>query len=395
MANGTKVFLVVASSTVAALGAQTPRDPSTAARVARIEISLLATSRSGADSGPPHTLAERMAATKVPGVGIAVFENGRIAWAKGYGFRDPGGRSPVDTGTLFQAASISKPVAVAAMLQMVEQGRFSLDEDVNLKLQSWKVPGNAHTTQQAVTLRRIASHTAGFTVHGFPGYAAGLPLPTLPQILDGARPANTEAVRVNATPGTRYSYSGGGITVMQLLMQDVSRVPFARLMDSLVLGPAGMRQSTYVQPLPSALEARAATAYREDGEPYAGRYHTYPEQAAAGLWTTPSDLARFLMEIGRAYRGERSALLTQKSARDMLTVVQQSYGLGMNVFGSADSLRYGHGGSNAGFRAVAVAWGAKGQGIVIMTNSDSGDRLIGEIIRAVAREYAWGRVWPG
>src|ERR1700687_3792281 len=178
MADRFKLLVTLTLSAVAALGAQTPSDSNTAARIARIEISLLATNRSGADSGPPYTLAERMAATKVPGVSVVVFENGRIAWAEGYGLRDVASRSPVDTGTLFQEASISEPVTAAGMLRMVEQGRYSLDEAVNLKLQSWKVPGNMFAAQQPVTLRRIPSHTAGVTGGGFPGSAAGTPLPT-------------------------------------------------------------------------------------------------------------------------------------------------------------------------------------------------------------------------
>src|SRR5688572_27074372 len=139
-------------------------------------------------------LDERMRHYKVPGVSIAVIDSFRIAWARGYGVRETGGTSSITTETLFQAASISKPIAAVAALRLVQKGKLDLDEDVNVKLRSWKVPENAFTLARPVTLRRLLSHGAGLTVHGFRGYTSSAPVPTVLQVLDGHSPANSAAI---------------------------------------------------------------------------------------------------------------------------------------------------------------------------------------------------------
>ena len=330
-------------------------------------------------------LAARMKALKVPGVSIAVIDNFAIDWARSYGVRDEAGQ-PVNLETLFQAASISKPVAATAVMKLVEQGKLKLDEDVNVKLKSWKVPENEFTATEKVTLRRIMSHSAGLTVHGFPGYEEGAPLPTVPQILDGLKPANTAAVRVDIVPGSKNRYSGGGTTVLQLLVADVTGRRFADVLRDLVLSKAGMKDSTYEQPLPPAHRGNAATAFKSDGSPVKGRYHTYPEQAAAGLWTTPSDLARLLIEIGKSAEGQSNKILAKETVREMLKPEKPGAGLGFAL--NPDATLFGHGGSNAGFRALMFC-SRSGRGFVVMTNSDSGGRLAGEIQEAIAGAYGW------
>ena len=216
---------------------------------------------------------------------------------------------------LFQAGSISKPVAATAAMKLVEEGKLALDQNINTFLTTWKVPENEFTKDKKVTLREIMSHSAGVTVHGFPGYAAGDPVPTLVQILDGVKPANTPPIRVDVVPGSIWRYSGGGYTIMQLAMTDVTHEPFPEIMRNTVLIKAGMRDSTYENPLPSRLSGVAATGYRSDGTPVPGRYHTYPEMAAAGLWTTASDLARFGIEIQKSREGRSNRILKQATVR--------------------------------------------------------------------------------
>ncbi len=363
------------------------------ARAARIEGQLLP---GIIIPGRPLTglsLAERMAALKIPGASIAVINDGKIEWAKGYGVLEAGSQSPVTEKTLFQAASISKSVAAMSALRLVEQGRLGLDEDVNTRLQSWKVPENEFTKTEKATLRRLLSHTAGLTVHGFGGYPAGTPVPTTVQVLNGEKPANSAAVLADVVPGSLWRYSGGGFTVMQLLLSDVTGKSFPALLSELVLKPVGMADSTYEQPLPASLRAKAATGHRADGKPLPGLYHTYPEMAAAGLWTTPTDLARYLMEIRKAVRGE-SEVLSTEAARWMTTIVKGGYGLGLSLQGAGPTASFGHGGSNEGFKCQMTAFLDKGQGAVIMTNGDQGSRLGAEILRAVAREYGWPTFKP-
>jgi CubicO group peptidase (beta-lactamase class C family) len=338
------------------------------------------------------SIVERMKAYHVPGASVAVVHGYRIDWAKGYGVRDQGTGEPVTAETLFQAGSISKPVAAAAALRLVEQKRLLLDRDVNLDLRSWKVPENEFTTSEKVTLRRLLSHSAGLTVHGFPGYASGAPVPRLVDVLDGKSPANTPAVRVDATPGSIWRYSGGGYTVMQLLLADVTGETFPELMERLVLRQAGMKQSTYEQPLPEKARPLAATGYNAAGAPIPGKYHTYPEMAAAGLWTTPSDLARFGIEIQKSREG-RSTLIEKESAVEMLRVQKGTWGLGFELLPDPQTPRFLHGGADEGFRAQFI-FDANGDGAVVMTNSDNGSDLAREIIQSIAAAYGWRNMAP-
>lgn len=360
---------------------------SLAERIQRVENGLLGSVViKGQANG--MNIAERMKYYSAPGVSVAVINNGRIEWAKGYGVVEAGGTQPITTDTLFQAGSISKPVAAMAALRLVEQGKLDLDEDVNGKLKSWKVPENDFTKEKKVTLRRLLSHSAGLTVHGFPGYKADVEVPTVVQVLNGEKPANTPAIRVDLVPGTQWRYSGGGYTIMQQLLIDVTGKPFPQLTHELVLNPAGLKHSTYEQPLPKALAASAATAHR-NGAPVKGRYHTYPEMAAAGLWTTPSDLALLAIEIQQEIAGRSSKVLSTKMANQMVAEQIQNYGLGPSVQGQGQSLRFSHGGVDEGFEAFWIAFAHTGQGAVVMVNANRGSGLAQEIVRSIAQEYGW------
>jgi CubicO group peptidase (beta-lactamase class C family) len=360
------------------------------ARIAHIENGLLPALV--IEGLPPETmtLAQRMADLKVPGVSIAVFNDGAIEWARGYGMADVGEGRPVTPRTLFQAASISKPVAATAALKLVQDGRLQLDEDVNGWLGDWKVPGNRFTEVEPVTLRRLVTHTAGMTVHGFPGYGEGERVPTTVEVLDGA--GNTAAIRVDTVPGSIWRYSGGGYTVMQYLLTEVAGMPFPEIMRTTVLEPIGMSESTYEQPLPDARRAQAATGYRGDGSEVDAKWHTYPEMAAAGLWTTPSDLARFAIEVQRAYAEDSDRVISPEMAKHMLEPGMNGWGLGPAI--TADGLRFGHGGSNEGFRCQFAAFIEGGRGVAVMTNSDAGGRLMREIIVTVFAEYGWPGIAP-
>jgi len=391
---GPAVFiLVLLFAAATSAGIQTPDPMSPEARMARVEKGLLPGILIAGRPVETASIADRMAALKIPGASVAVINDDRIEWVRGYGVVEAGSDTPVTPETLFQAASISKSVAAMAALRLVEQGRLDLDEDVNTRLTSWKVPENEFTLTEKVTLKRLLSHTAGLTVHGFGGYAAGAAVPTLVQILDGVAPANSAAVSADVVPGRLWRYSGGGFTVMQLLMSDVTGTPFSDLLAELVLLPVGMADSTCEQPLPAGRRERAATGHLQDGNPIHGRFRTYPEMAAAGLWTTPGDLARFLLEVRKALDG-RSSVLTARTAALMTTIEKSGYGLGLSIQGAGTSASFGHGGSNAGFKCQMTAFFDKTQGAVVMTNGDQGSRLAAEIIRSISREYGWPSFKP-
>jgi CubicO group peptidase (beta-lactamase class C family) len=353
-------------------------------RIQRVESGLQKANRIKGGAVERMTLTERMAHYKVPGVSIAVIHDGKVEWAHAYGKRDVESGQPVTTETLFQAASLSKGVAAAVAMRLVEQGRLSMDEDVNAKLRSWKVPDNEFTKTEKVTLRRLLSHNAGLTVHGFPGYAQGASVPTLVQLLDGKPPANTEAVRPDKAPGSGFRYSGGGYEVMQLLVEDVTNRRFGDVARELILDPLGMTRSAYEQPLGEERARNAASAYRSDGAAIAGRWHTYPEMTAAGLWTTPGELARFVMEIQKPGKA-----LQSETVKTMLTKSPGDYGLGIGLGETAGKASFSHGGANEGYRCQYFAYRDTGEGAIVMTNGDNGGNLANEILRAIAVEYGW------
>jgi len=340
------------------------------------------------DPSQAHTLADRMAALHVLGISIAVIRNGKIEWAKGFGVAAAGG-PPVTSETLFQAGSISKPVAAMAALRLVQQGKLSLDADVNTLLKSWKLPSAPIAEGKPVTLRELLTHTGGTTVHGFPGYATDAPVPTLVQVLNGEKPANTPAIRIEAVPGSKWNYSGGGFTIMQQILIDTTGQPFPKLLQDTVLAPIGMTHSTYQQPLPADRRSMAATPYDFQQKPIPGGAHTYPEMAAAGLWTTPSDIARYMMEVQTSLQGKSNHVLSQAMTREMLTAGMGNWGLGLEMGGSASRPYFSHGGVNEGFESVFLAYEQGGDGAVVMTNAQGGSALAEEIMHSIATEYNW------
>ena len=340
------------------------------------------------------SLPQLMELYKVPALSIAVIDDYKVVWAKGYGTIGTGSTAPVGTHTLFQAGSISKPVAATGALYLVQQGKLALDEDVNLKLKTWKVPENEFTKDQKVTLRRLMSHTGGLTIHGFPGYDVDAPVPSLVQIFNGEKPANTEPIRVDVMPGTLERYSGGGVTIEQQLMMDMTGKSFPELMRETVLDKIGMADSSYEQPLPPARSDMTANGTYSDGKPVHGRWHIYPEMAAAGLWTTPTDLAKFAIEIANSRHGKSNRVLSQKMTEEMLTPVKEEAGLGFFVE-KANPGQFGHNGADEGFQALLTMNSETGKGVAIMADSDNGVNLANLVLRRVAKEYAWDYKFGG
>lgn len=332
-----------------------------------------------------RSLPDVMRRLHVPGVSIAVLDDGKIVWAKGYGMTRSGG-PPITPDTIFQAASISKPVTAVAALRLVDQGKLALDGDVNEQLEGWKLPA---PTGVHVTLRDLLSHTAGTTVSGLPGYAAGKPVPTIDDVLLGRPPATTKPVIVDTPPGEAWRYSGGGTTVVQKLIGDATGRAFADVLRETVLDPVGMTHSSFVQPLGESALKTAAWPHDAAGDPIPGGPHTYPELAAAGLWTTPSDLARFTLAVRRAAGHAPDALLPPALADAMLTPVKSDYGLGFSLRVTSGVHSFSHSGSNEGYEGVLIAFSGSGDGVVVMTNGQQGGELANALVHSVAVAYGW------
>lgn len=340
-----------------------------------------------------HSLAEQMEWYKVPGVSIAVINNNKIEWAKGYGTKEAGTDLPVDTNTMFQAASISKSVSALGALQWVEKGAFDLDKNINNYIESWKIPDNEFTKIQPVTLRYLLCHGAGLSGHSLGSYSRGDEIPTYLQLLDGITPAKAEPVRVVTEPQTEFKYSGGGYLIVLQAMIDVIGQPFSEIMNRAVLNPVGMEKSGYFQPLEYDITKNIAVGHDEMGSVLEGYWQTMPNLAGGGLWSTPSDLCLFAIEIQKALRGE-SKIISQELAKEMLTAQIGSYGLGLALQGEGENLAFSHGGDNQGYHNFLFAYAGRGQGVAVMTNAQNGSYLYQEILRSVAIVYDWPDLKP-
>ena len=376
------VFLLPASIGVSGPAAQDGTD----AIIARVE-GAQTPNRQGWD---PYSLRELMDRFGVPGASIAVIRDYQIHWTKAYGTSDQTTKAPVTANTMFQAASISKPVTALAVMRLVEAGKLSLDEDINKYLKSWKVPDSEFTRGRPVTLRALLSHTSGTgDGFGFPGYHPSAERPTLPQILNGEKPSNVGRVVWERAPFTASKYSGGGTVIVQLALTDVVGKPFHDIMREQVLEPLGMANSTFEQPLSPERDVKAARAHNGRGREMDAKWHVYPEQAPAGLWTTPTDLAKLAIEVQKALGGE-SRFLSRAAAQEMVTPVGTGpFAVGFAIERRNEGWYFSHGGSNWGFQCTLIAHRLKGYGVVVMTNSDSGGRLNAEVEARVIAAYNW------
>ncbi len=360
-----------------------------------IEHGLLEVKRSSDSSTTKMELSQRMKHYKVPGFSAAFVHNEELVWARGFGVVEAGSEKLVTPETIFQAASISKPVTAMVALHLVEAGQLDLDADANDFLRSWKIPPSKYTqprtdgTRPNVTLRGLLSHTAGVNLRGYTGYPFDRQLPTLQQILNGEPPANSKPVRVTQKPGKAFKYSGAGYLVVQQMIEDVTSRPLAALAQEFIFDKLGMTSSTFDIRLPNVFLPRAATAHRRTGKPVAGRWHTYPEQAAASLWSTPTDLARLMIEVLKSLKNESNLVLSQAMTRQMMIPQKSIGGVGFNVFISNGMTRFGHPGWNEGFHSIVLGCPEMGQAIVWMTNGENGRNLGWEVDHGLAEVVKW------
>ncbi len=337
----------------------------------------------------PASITQRLAAYRVPGMSLTVIEDFSIAWTRYYGFADREQGRPVDPTTLFQAGSISKALTAAATLRLAEQGLLDRDLPVNAYLQRWQLPDATNTAQQPVTVDLVLCHGAGLNLHGFDGYRSGHALPSMMQMLNGDEPANHGGIAVVHRPGRAFVYSGGGYLLLQCLLEDRLALPFDEILAREVLEPLGMRQSSFANPPPPDWTGYLASGYQPGGDPVLDRYRLFPEQAAAGLWTTSPDLARFAIDLAKSVKAGNGKVLNQASARAMARcVLDESMGLGLFLKQRGEHMYVSHGGRTVGFVALFEINPQTGDGAVVMINGDHYD-LLEEVVNSVARVYQW------
>lgn len=335
-----------------------------------------------------HSIWDKMKMDNVPGVSIAIVTDGKIKWAKGYGIANSKTQAKVNSQTLFQAASITKPITALAVLKLYEEGKIDLDQDVNTYLKRWKIPVSEFTKEEKVTCRRLLTHSAGINVHGFPGYMTHLKLPELKAILNGE--GNTSPVVVKEIPGQRFLYSGGGYTILEMLIEDVSGQDFETYMLNNILIPMGMNNSTYCQPIDTLKYANISAGFNSEGEMVPGQWHNYPELGAAGLWSTPTDIAKYCIRIQEIISGKENGILKRETVSLMLTPHENNWGLGPYLVRTEGSLLFGHYGDNLGYKNNFSACAYSGNAIIIMTNGDEATSLIFEFERSVSSFYGMG-----
>ena len=339
------------------------------------------------DSVPNLNIEKRMQETGIKGLSIAVIRNYQVEWAKGYGWADVEEKRKVNTETRFQAASISKSLNSMGVLKLVQMGKLDPEADINNYLKSWKFPYDSLSKNKKINTLQLLSHTAGLSIHGFPGYERSDSLPTIPQILDGQKPANTEAVRSMFELGKRLEYSGGGTTITQLLVTDITGRKYAEFMQNEVLNPLGMKNSSFNQPTLDT--GNLATGYYGNGKPVHGKYHVYPEQAAAGLWTTPVDLAKYIIECQLALTGKSNKVLSQPMMQKRLShYIDSSSGLGVSLINKKGNIYFNHNGGNEAFLCTSYGSMQGGNGVVIMINGEDFS-VVREMVNSVARVYNW------
>ena len=358
--------------------------------ILRIDNGLLPAVAEQGKLGQATNILDRMAHYGVPGLAIAVIHDGEVVWERAHGTTEAGGVEPVTPDTMFQVASISKPVTAVASLRLVQDGAITLDEDIGAWLDSWTIPGGALSRKRPVTVRGILSHTSGF--HGndaVTDHEPGAPVPTLIQALSGEPPAKTGPVGFTDSVDT-FDYSGSGYAVLQQLLIDVSGKPFAEFMRESVFLPLQMHRSTFDQAQPTANFAKGHYA---GGEPIEGGYRVYSGEAAAGLWSTASDLAKFVLSIQKAEVGENRSLLTQETVSKMLhpqlLECFRCWGLGFEILGQGTASWFTHDGINTGYDSTLIAHSSSGDGAILMTNASLSFGLIDEILDSIATEYDW------
>ncbi len=341
------------------------------------------------DSVNTYNLQEHMRYYNIRGLSIAVVHDYKIEWARGYGVMDTVTKQPVTIETLFQAGSISKSLNAVGVLKLVQDNKLDLYKDINTYLQTWKFPYDTLSHNKKITVANLLSHTAGLSLHGFPGYKRGDTIPTLSQVLDGKPPANTKPVRSEFEPGVRFQYSGGGTTISQLIVQDITHLPYDGYMWNTVLKPMDMTMSSYTQPPAKDKEKYLATGYHPDGREVEGKYHIYPEQAAAGLWTNPTDLSKYIIETQFSLQGKSNKVLSQQTTKLRLTpYIDSSAAFGVFIEQHGGKKYFGHNGADEGFLSAYKGSLDTGNGVVVMVNSDNG-AILDEVINSVAIVYGW------
>ena len=383
----TSLLLIIILLFSSVVFSQTNYSPETLEKIKEVENNIAG--RIILNDDRPSTITERMAKYNLKGMSIAVIQDYKIAWAKGYGWADEENKIPVTTETLFEPGSISKSLNALGILKLAQEKKVDLNTDINTYLTSWKFPYDSLSKGKKITLAQILSHTAGLSVHGFPGHDIHERMPSVINVLDGKKPAVTPPVRSMFEPELKFEYSGGGITISQLLLTDVTKQDYATWMYNNILKPIGMQNSSFAQPPAKDKQALCASGFNADGSSVSNKFHVYPEMAAAGLWMTPSDLCNYVIDMQLAYQGKASKVLTPEMVKLHLTTYNDGpTSLGSFIEDHEGTKYFEHGAYNDGFCGDFYGSLDGGYGVAIFLNTENG-LILPEVINSVAKAYNW------
>jgi CubicO group peptidase (beta-lactamase class C family) len=393
------LLLILAVSANAAQAKNTvDMESGTAALKAAVETSLRLPVKFEQERVSTFAISERLLHHKVPGISFALIQNGEVSWAQGYGTVSAASEQAVTVNTVFQAASIAKPVTAFAVMRMKDQGVIDINADIATYLTSLTLSKGKQTSETPVTFKNILDHSSGLTGGGYQGYEKGTAIPSDIQTFNGEAPATSKAASVETTPGAIVRYSGAGYTLAEIALSDTLKQPFERIMDTWVLLQVGMQNSSFAMDYPQKDGIQVALGHEMSGKIIDGDWRVHPEQAAAGLWSTPTDLAKLAIETSKAYKGQ-SKLLSQASAREMLAPVMPEQDLSEEfggqpamtfiIAGEGEQFLFQHGGGTLGYRCFMVMYPETGDGAVFMTNSDAGYSVGFEMMRAASFVYNW------
>jgi CubicO group peptidase (beta-lactamase class C family) len=330
--------------------------------------------------------------TKGVGLSIAIIENYQVVWSKGFGIKEVHTQDSVTTETLFQSASITKSITAAVVMKKVEQGKISLVADINQQLVSWKVPATSYTQKSVVNVRQLLSHTSGIASIPFPPYSINDRLPSLVEVAQGQAPARNQPVTVAYYPGKKYSYTGAGYVILEILLSDIEKKNYASVVAEDIFEPLHMRNSTFDLRLPNEKYTSVASGHLDGNVVLDDKYTLVYPLSFGSLWSTPTDLARFLSEIQSALNGTSATVVAKSTAREMvkpLSTTAGQYALGFSLEKRGPVQFFGHDGHNYGYICSMLGSMEGGYGMVIMTNSENGWKAINKIKKLVGRKY-WG-----
>lgn len=364
-----------------------------------VKNSILLPPSSFSINGVESSIEQRMAYYGVPGASIVVIQNRKICWSQQYGVTNTKTNNKVEASTLFQAASISKPVTAMTTLKLMQEEKLNIDQPANQYLTSWAIADNQYSQSSPVLVKQLLNHSSGLSVHGFAGYQVAEAIPSLIEVLNGHSVAgfkkvNSDPIVIANIPGKNVTYSGGGYCVLQQLLVDIERTDFVTLMENNVLTPLDMQDSTYQQPLEALLSALAATGHPQKDSPLQGHYHIYPEQAAAGLWTTAEDLSKFVIDIQMSLLNDSGKVLSKESAEKMTAAsIDPTVGLGLFLNAELDGNKgyFLHDGWNEGFSSTLIGHKTEGYGVIILTNANQ-PAFNNEIVVGMIEKYGWQKI---